>query len=69
MKKYAVGICNLFSNVTEVKIVEAQGEIEAMILGVGDSLDEVLASEFETIEDVQGYYFDGEISVSAPVEI
>lgn len=66
MKKYAVAVCNLLNNGNEVKIVSANNDVEAMILAVEG---EILDIGTDNLTEVQQYYFDGEISVSIPVEI
>lgn len=67
MKKYAVAVLSFFENVNEVKIVEAENEVKAMLTAVGDELS--MADDFETTEDLKQYYYSGEYAVSKPVEI
>lgn len=67
MKKYAVAICNLMTGINEVKIVEAENEINAIVLANEGVLE--LTSEFSTVADVIRYYYDGDLSVSNPVEL
>lgn len=65
MKKYAVGVCNLYTNENEVKIVTAENKIEAIVIAVEDENN----IKFDTLKEALKYYYDGEISVSKPVVI
>lgn len=67
MKKYAVAVCNMLNDENEVRIVNAYNEIDAMIIAVeGEDLGLI---KMCTIEELQQYYIDLDISVSKPVEI
>jgi len=67
MKWYAVAVCNMLNDENEVRIVNAQNEINAMIIAVqGHDSCEVNAS---TIEELKQYYIDMDFSVSKPIEI
>lgn len=67
MKMYAVAVCNMLNDENVVKIVNAYNEIEAMIIAVeGGDLGLV---KICTVEELQQYYIDLDLSVSEPVEI
>lgn len=66
MKKYAVAIGD-YENI-EVKIVEAEDELRAIIYAMDDHelLDDM---PFDDVEEAKQYYFDGDMLVSTPVDI
>lgn len=68
MKKYIVCVNNMCENDMKMIKVEARNEKEAIILAVGDKLD-ILDFNDMSIEDIIGYYFDGDLLVSEAVEI
>ncbi|MEB5480848.1 hypothetical protein P8825_14880 [Shouchella clausii] len=66
MKKYAVAVGN-YENI-EIKIVEAEDELRAIIYAMDDHelLDNM---QYTDVEEAKQYYFDGDMLVSAPVDI
>tara|TARA_B100000965_G_C19241110_1_gene604407 strand:+ start:252 stop:461 length:210 start_codon:yes stop_codon:yes gene_type:complete len=67
MKMYAVAVCNMLNDENEVRIVNAYNEIDAMIIAVeGEDLGII---KMCTVEELQQYYIDLDLSVSRPVEI
>lgn len=66
--KFAVAMANLFENVNEVKIVEAENPVDAITLALEGTLD----IDFQlpkTVEGLKEYYFSGDMVVSSPLEI
>lgn len=63
MKKYIVGLANIYNGENELHIVEASNSIEAMkkVLEVDE--------DFASIEEVKQYAYDGDCLISEPLEI
>lgn len=63
MKKYIVGLANIYNGANELHIVEASNSIEAMkkVLEVDE--------DFANIEEVKQYAHDGDYLISEPLEI
>ena len=63
MKKYIVGLANIYNGENELHIVEASNSIEAMkkVLEVDE--------DFANIEEVKQYAHDGDYLISEPLEI
>lgn len=63
MKKYIVGLANLYNGANELHIVEASNSIEAMkkVLEVDE--------DFANVEEVKQYAHDGDYLISEPLEI
>lgn len=66
MKKYVVAVCNLSDSQNTIKVVESDNEVSAVLLAVGDNPEEY---EFESVEEVIQYYYDGDFAVSVPLEV
>jgi hypothetical protein len=66
MKKYAVAVLFLGAEdgVNEIKIVEAEDELQAIMFAVGDE-----EMNYKTVEEAIQYYFNGDIAVSEPIEL
>ena len=69
MKKYIVCVNSCFDNDMKMIEVEAETEEIAMVLANNDSIEQFKDFKSMTIEDIQDYYNDGDILVSAPIEI
>ena len=69
MKKYIVCVNNLSDNDMKMVRVEAENEKDAIVLAVDDNLDVFENYNTLSLEDLQGYYFDGDTLVSDPVEV
>lgn len=68
MKKYAVAIASDAKGTNEITVIEADNEVNALIL----ALEETLELEFvlpDTVEELIAYYAENEMMVSAPIEI
>lgn len=63
MKKYVIGLANIYNGINELHIVEASNPIEAMkkVLEVDE--------DFASIEEVKQYAHDGDYLISEPLEI
>jgi hypothetical protein len=63
MKKYVIGLANLYENTNELHVVEANNPIEAMckVLETDD--------EFNSVEEVKQYAFDGDMLITEPLEL
>lgn len=71
MPRYAVAVCNTDED-NEVRIVEAENELKAMVLAVG--MEEVWGIKngeipFQTVDEGITFYIQGDTAVSKPVEI
>ncbi|WP_237391635.1 hypothetical protein [Paenibacillus dendrobii] len=64
MSKYAIAYMNYLDNIHLVKIIEADGELEALRNVLDLSSDEF---DFKTVEEVMCYCFSIDLSVSIPV--
>lgn len=64
MKKYVVGLANLYNGSNKLHIVEASNPIEAMKTVLG-----LQHEEFSNIEEIQAYAHDGELLISEPMEL
>ena len=69
MKKYIVCVNSCFDNDMKMIEVEAETEEIAMVLANNDSIEQFKDFKSMTIEDIQDYYNDGDILVSAPIEV
>lgn len=71
MKKYAVGVCPMEED-NKVVIVECENELEAMVKAVGNAESWNIEGgkiPFNTVSDGIGFYLQGEVAVSPPIEI
>ncbi|MFX3674746.1 MAG: hypothetical protein ACE3JQ_09895 [Paenisporosarcina sp.] len=71
MKRYAVGVCPHDED-NEVKIVNAENELTAMVKAVGNEESwGILKGEipFKTVEEGINFYLQGDLSISKPVAI
>lgn len=71
MPRYAVAVCNTDED-NEVRIVEADNELKAMVLAVG--MEESWGIKngeipFQTVDEGITFYIQGDTAVSIPVEI
>jgi len=71
MPRYAVAVCNTDED-NEVRIVEAENELKAMVLAVG--MEEAWGIKngeipFQTVDEGITFYIQGDTAVSKPVEI
>lgn len=64
MKKYVVGLANLYDGSNKLHIVEANSPIEAMKIVL-----DVQHEEFKSIQEIQAYAHDGELLISEPMEL
>lgn len=64
MKKYIVGLANLYDGSNKLHIVEANSPIEAMKIVLG-----LQHEEFSNVEKIQAYAHDGELLISEPMEL
>ena len=63
MKKYVIGLANLYEGTNELQVVEAESPIEAMKIALEVDF------EFETVEEVKEYAHDGDFLISDPMEL
>lgn len=78
MKKYAIGVLSFFQNENKVFIVKAKNDNEAMRKALSrfkeEDMDDYVKEWIEnmknnTLEEIQGLCFDGDIAISLPIEI
>lgn len=67
LKKYAIAICDLFENQNEIKIIEAESEIDALVSVL--DIDDIVETNNMNVEEILQYAFDGDLVVSKPVVI
>lgn len=75
--KYAVAVLSFYENENRVFIVDANGEVEAMVkaLSSGDKMPDEDYAQWanemltKTVEEIQEECFDGDIAISKPVVI
>lgn len=64
MKKYVVGLANLYDGSNKLHVVEANSPIEAM-----KTVLDLQHEEFGSIQEIQAYAHDGELLISEPMEL